>query len=177
MSNLIEKAGESINVVLDKFSDCVTQFYDTAYTRAKQIFNVSGPLDRFHIIFIDKNLLSGMNLEESYRFIDKLCIGFGDYKAFSIKQYSNITSLGGKDSGIENRAFPDNLYSDINSEPKTKSIILLFDSLDIGKDYLSRVMADSPINSIVYVKKGTMSDMQSVYLEYIMEDSHIRELS
>lgn len=177
MSNLIERVGENINIVLDKISDSVTQFYDTAYTRAKQIVNISGPLDRFHVIFIDKNLLSGMNTEKSYKFIDKLCIGFGDYKAFSINQYSNITSLGGKDSGIKNRAFPDNLYSDINSEPKTKSIILLFDSLDIGKDYLSRVMADSPINSIVYIKKGMISDMQSVYLEYIMEDSHIRELS
>lgn len=148
---------------------------DNIFNKFSEILACS-PMNVSHVIFVDENLFTGLSESEIIAYIKELAIGFGKYEVFDIRKYANIISLGGKDSGIKNRMFPDNLYEAINKEKDINSAVLIFDSSEIGEEYLTKVITDSPLGSIAYAKKHMMTDMQAVYLYYLMDDSRVKEL-
>lgn len=158
-----EKAEETVKVL------------DNIFNKFSEILACS-PMNVSHVIFVDENLFTGLSKSEIIAYIKELAIGFGKYEVFDIRKYANIISLGGKDSGIKNRMFPNNLYEAINKEKDIKSAVLIFDSSEVGEKYLTKVITDSPLESIVYAKKHMMTDMQAAYLYYLMDDSRVKEL-
>lgn len=162
------------NKIDDKMKE-TSRVLSNIFNKFSEILACS-PMNVSHVIFVDENLFTSLSKSEIVAYIKELAIGFGKYEVFDIRKYANIISLGGKDSGIKNRMFPNNLYEAINKEKDIKSAVLIFDSSEVGEKYLTKVITDSPLESIVYAKKHMMTDMQAVYLYYLMDDSRVKEL-
>ena len=127
-----------------------------------------------NFILIDSNMIkedvSDDELDEWYRQIIRPTVWSDEsYTVFDIRKFYTIHSDGGRDTGIPNSRFPEDLYDTIN-KCETNTVILTFNSKDIGEKYLTDVIKAIPNCATVLADKELMLEMQFVFLRYLVQD-------